>query len=144
LSGLAALHSSPDVPIAVILTDTPQAALSSDSLAHIVTNLLVNCAQHAPGARVSLTAWCRADRVVIEVTDDGPGLPPGLSTELLQPGVRGPSSTGTGLGLHVSAELVSRHGGVIRLVPAPAGRRGCTVVVELPAATAVLLDKVAV
>ncbi|MGH3924842.1 MAG: sensor histidine kinase, partial [Pseudonocardiaceae bacterium] len=87
-------------------------------------------------ARVWLTADRRADRVVIEVTDDGPGLPPGRTAELLEPGMRGPSSTGTGLGLHVSAELASRHGGVIRLMPAPADGRGCTVVVELPSAIA--------
>ncbi|MDQ3763845.1 MAG: ATP-binding protein [Actinomycetota bacterium] len=82
-----------------------------------------------------LTARRRADYVVIEVTDDGPGLPPDI-TELLRPGMRGPSSTGMGLGLHVSAELASRHGGAICLEPTPAGGRGCTVVVQLPAAAA--------
>ncbi|MGH3900743.1 MAG: ATP-binding protein [Pseudonocardiaceae bacterium] len=59
-----------------------------------------------------------------------------MAAGLLERGMRGPSSTGTGLGLHVSAELAGRHGGAIRLVPTPAGGRGWTVVVELPAAVA--------
>jgi two-component system OmpR family sensor kinase len=146
LSGLAALHGLPDAPITVTTADDPQAALPPDCLAHVVTNLLVNCARHAPGARVRLTACRRGGQVVIKVSDDGPGLPPDLTAELLQPGVRGPSSTGTGLGLAVSAELVNRHGGAIRLLPTPVGGRGCTVVVQLPEAAddRCLLEQVAV
>lgn len=136
LSDLAALHGAAGAAIELNVTNDLQAQVPLECLAHIVTNLLVNCARHAPGARVWLTASRRTDRVVIEITDDGPGLPPGLTTELLRPGMRGPSSTGTGMGLHVSAELASRHGGAIRLVPTPAGGRGCTVVVELPAVAA--------
>lgn len=136
LSDLAALHGATGAAIELNLGNDLHALVPPECLAHIVTNLLVNCARHAPGARVWLTASRRADRVVIEVTDDGPGLPPDLSAELLQPGTRGPSSTGTGLGLHVSAESASRYGGTIRLVPAPVDGRGCTVVVELPVADA--------
>ncbi|MGH3872154.1 MAG: hypothetical protein ACRDSR_11690 [Pseudonocardiaceae bacterium] len=48
--------------------------------------------------------------------------------------------------MHVSAELAGRHGGAIRLLPTPAGGRGCTVVVELPAVAngSRLLEQVAV
>jgi len=132
LSGLAALHSTQGVAIEVNAAEDSHVLMPPDCLAHIVTNLLVNCARHAPGSRVWLTAHRKGDRVVIEVSDDGPGLPPGRTAELLWPGMRGPSSTGTGMGLSVSAQLVSRYDGTIRLVPRPVG---CTVVVELPAAT---------
>ncbi len=145
LRDLAALHGAAGAAIELNVTDDLHALVPLECLAHIVTNLLINCARHAPGARVWLTAGRRADRVIIEVTDDGPGLPPGLTAQLLEPGMRGPSSTGTGLGLHVSAELASRHGGAIRLVPTPVDGRGCTVVVELPTAVtgSRLLEKVA-
>ncbi|MGH8917607.1 MAG: sensor histidine kinase, partial [Actinomycetes bacterium] len=136
LSDLAALHGAAGADIELNVTDDLRALIPPECLAHIVTNLLVNCARHAPDAPVWLTAGRRADRVLIKVTDGGPGLPPGLSTELLEPGARGPSSTGTGLGLHVSAELAGRHGGKVHLVATPAGGRGCTVVVDLPAAAA--------
>lgn len=141
LSGLAALHSTRGAAIEVTIADDSHVLIPPDCLAHIVTNLLVNCARHAQGARVWLTTYRHGDRVLIEVTDDGPGLAPGLSAELLRPGVRGPSSTGSGLGLHVSAQLVARYRGAIRLVPTPVG---CTVVVELPAATADALPRKAV
>lgn len=132
LSGLAALHSTQGAAVEVSVAGDSQVLMPPDCLSHIVTNLLVNCVRHAPGARVWLTAYRDGDRVVIEVTDDGPGLPPGLVAELLRAGRRGPSSTGTGMGLSVSAQLVTRYGGAIRLVPTLVG---CTVAVELPAAT---------
>ncbi len=144
LSDLAALHSAPDSAIEVTVTGEPHAVVAPDCLAHVVTNLLVNCARHAPGAHVWMTACRRGEHIVIEVTDDGPGLPPGLPAELLRPGTRGPSSTGTGLGLSVSADLLGRYGGHIRLVPTITGGGGCTALVELPAATTRSLDTVAV
>lgn len=136
LSDLAALHNTQGAVIEVDVTDDCHVLMSPDHLAHVVTNLLVNCARHARGARVWLSSYHLDDQVIIEVTDDGPGLPPGLTTPLLRPGIRGPSSTGTGLGLSISAQLVHRYHGALHLLPAPVGGRGCTVVVELPDASA--------
>jgi two-component system, OmpR family, sensor kinase len=90
LSDLAALHGATGAAIELNVTRDLQAQVPPECLAHIVTNLLVNCVRHAPGARVWLTTSRRTDRVIIEVTDDGPGLPPVLITELLEPGTRGP------------------------------------------------------
>jgi signal transduction histidine kinase len=78
--------------------------------------------------------------VLIEVVDDGLGLPPGDPRRLLRQGVTGPESAGTGLGLHVSAELVRRSHGSMRLEP-PARGRGCTVVIELPPAAVEVVDR---
>ena len=63
---------------AVTLAVAPDLQLRGDPavLAQIVTNLLVNCARHAPGADVTVTARSGNGVVSIEVRDAGPGLPP--------------------------------------------------------------------
>ncbi|MFC7659416.1 sensor histidine kinase [Pseudonocardia benzenivorans] len=51
-------------------------------LSQVVTNLLANCDRHAPAAPVTVTARRDGATVLVEVRDEGPGLPP-LDTELL-------------------------------------------------------------
>jgi two-component system nitrogen regulation sensor histidine kinase GlnL len=56
--------------------------------------------------------------VVIEVEDDGPGVPPDLIKTLFLPLVTG-RSNGTGLGLAVAQDLATRHGGIIEFASQP-------------------------
>ncbi len=65
----------------------------------------------------------------IQVQDDGPGVPPALRTSLFYPLVTG-RSDGTGLGLAVAQELVSRNGGLIEFDSEP-GRTVFTVLLPL-------------
>ena len=99
----------------------------------MIANLLGNCARHAPGAAVRVGARAAGPRVVVEVADDGPGVPRGLERMVLRRGVRDPRSTGEGLGLYLSRELITRTGGTLQILPST-GTEGCTVVVELPRA----------
>ena len=55
---------------------------------------------------------------VIEVEDSGPGVPPELMKTLFMPLVTG-RSNGTGLGLAVAQDLVTRHGGIIEFSSQP-------------------------
>jgi two-component system, OmpR family, sensor kinase len=121
---------------AVIELDSPaglRAAGRPDVLAQVIANLLGNCARHAPGAAVGVRARAAGPRVVVEVADDGPGVPRGLERMVLRRGVRDPRSTGEGLGLYLSRELLTRAGGTLQMLPGT-GTEGCTVVVELPRA----------
>ena len=54
----------------------------------------------------------------IEVEDDGPGIPPEIQDSVFYPLVTG-RSDGTGLGLPVAQELLSRHGGLIEFESRP-------------------------
>ena len=56
------------------------------------------------------TAW------LIEVSDDGPGLPAKALDNLFKPFEGGARRGGTGLGLAISAELIKGHGGMLDLV----------------------------
>ncbi len=58
--------------------------------------------------------------VVVEVIDDGPGIPAELAEHLFQPMVSG-RAEGTGLGLTIAQSLVGRHDGLIECDSSPAG-----------------------
>jgi len=102
-------------------------------LAEVIGNLLGNCARHASGAPVRVHAQAVGPRVVVEVADDGPGVPRGFEQLVLGPGVRNSRGGGDGLGLHLSRELLTGAGGMLQVMPSTGA--GCTVVAELPRAT---------
>ena len=94
----------------------PWVQVDSHGLTRLLASLLANCARHAPRARVRVRAAGPRPRVRIEIIDDGPGLPPGSTARLLRRGVRGPGSTGAGLGLAVCSELAERYRGSFTVV----------------------------
>jgi two-component system nitrogen regulation sensor histidine kinase GlnL len=55
---------------------------------------------------------------VVEVEDNGPGVPPDLIKTLFLPLVTG-RSNGSGLGLAVAQDLATRHGGIIEFTSQP-------------------------
>lgn len=132
LHELATLHRAGGHDVRVDVASGVHARMEAGALSQVVTNCLVNCARHAPGAVIRLRARVVQRQVVVVVADDGPGLPQGAAGDLLDRGVRGPGSNGHGLGLYISAGLVRRSSGTIRLESNPGS--GCTVVIELPEA----------
>lgn len=82
----------------------------------IVTNLVVNAAQAAPGKTVHLHASADHDARQLRVTvdDDGPGFSPEALQRVFEPFyTTKPVGTGTGLGLSVSLGIAERHGGTL-------------------------------
>lgn len=132
LTDLAAVHRAGGLTLHLEVEGDPEVGMDRASLAQVLTNLLVNCARHAPGAPVWLRCRSHGDTVRIEVVDDGPGLPADTVAAVLRRGVRGPGSTGDGLGLAINADLATRHGGTFTLL---SGGRGCTARLDLPSAS---------
>ncbi|MCA9664417.1 MAG: hypothetical protein KC503_02480 [Myxococcales bacterium] len=95
-------------------------------LTQVVLNLVVNAAQAlgAAGGTLRVSAHARGDDdVVIEVTDDGPGIAAAVRDSLFQPFVTTKGADqGTGLGLHITRNIVTRHAGQIEVESEP----GCT------------------
>jgi len=101
----------------------------------VVSNLVTNAAQATgEGGNVWTHAFQEPGAFVIEVLDDGPGIPPSVLPRMFEPFyTTKPLGQGTGLGLSVTAGIVEQHGGTI-----VAGNRdardggGARVVVRLP------------
>jgi two-component system nitrogen regulation sensor histidine kinase GlnL len=66
----------------------------------------------------------------LSVEDNGPGVPPEIADTIFFPLVTG-RANGTGLGLAVSQDLVTRHGGLIEFESKP-GRTVFTILLPLP------------
>ncbi len=104
-------------------------------LAQVVTNLLDNAVRHSPEGGIVRVRAARAGqgRWVLEVTDDGPGIPAERSSDAFAPfGTLDPAGGGTGLGLAIARWVCELHGGSIDLVrPAP-GQVGTRIRADLP------------
>ncbi|WP_194833299.1 ATP-binding protein [Nocardia sp. XZ_19_369] len=88
----------------------------SARLHQVLLNLLDNAARHGPaGGEVRVTARMQSGKLVIEVADDGPGIPPAERARVFDRFTRGGRTDGggTGLGLAISRWIVDLHGGTI-------------------------------
>jgi len=104
------------------------------ALRALLRNLLENAFRHAPvGGHVDLSVVLNAHEVVIEVVDDGPGIPPERRAAMFTRFQRGidMQGNGHGLGLSIVQRAVELHDATIELLDRPGGR-GLRVVVRLP------------
>ncbi|MET9687899.1 ATP-binding protein [Streptomyces sp. NPDC006514] len=124
----------------------PQVALRLDAQAPVpasgdparleraLANLVDNALRYAR-AEVVVRAAAHDGWAVLEVTDDGPGIPEADRDRVFERFVRldadrGRASGGTGLGLAIAREIARAHGGDVRALPAPAG--GARLVLRIP------------
>jgi len=129
VSALATRAASdwPDLAVDVgagILAHGDERALQS-----VLRNLIQNAALHGGARRVSISAEHRPGRVAVRVADDGRGAPAGVERALDAPFERLAETSGTGVGLYISRQLVRRMGGDLRIDAAPA--RGFAAIVDL-------------
>ena len=121
----------------------PQVFADPHHVKQILLNLIVNAEQamlatNGRGTLVTRT-WYDAEResVVLEVNDDGPGVPDDVQAKIFDPFFTTKAvGQGTGLGLTVAYAIVQEHGGRIR-VSSDAGQ-GASFFVEFPATGGVI------
>jgi signal transduction histidine kinase len=118
----------------------PVVVVEPDRIRQILVNLVTNAHEYSPErASIGVTARVVDAGVEIDVTDNGPGIPPAQMEHIFERFVRGDAGLtqrvgGTGLGLAISKSLVELHGGTIS-VDSEVGR-GSTFKVILPLAPA--------
>jgi len=113
--------------------DFPAHLLDRDQMRQVISNLVQNAADASSVERegeVSVRAHEGArGSLVIEVEDDGPGMPPEVAARAFEP-LFTTKSKGTGLGLALVAKNVDAHGGTVRVEDGTP--RGARFVIELP------------
>ncbi|MBR0959537.1 ATP-binding protein [Bradyrhizobium japonicum] len=91
-----------------------------DEIIRAVTNLVENATRF--GAEVHVELLIYGDQIIIDVVDDGPGIPDERKAAMLEPFVRGEAArtmdetAGFGLGLSITQAIVTAHGGTLLLL----------------------------
>jgi two-component system, OmpR family, sensor kinase len=110
-----------------------------DELHRLAVNLLDNGLRHTPaGTEIRVSVERRNGDAVLEVSDDGPGIPEGMESQVFSRFVRGAGpadvapDSGTGLGLAIVKAVATSHGGDVQAGSSPAGGARFTVRLPLP------------
>jgi two-component system OmpR family sensor kinase len=108
------------------LPDEPAVVEGDPQRLHqVLTNLLANARTHTPpGSTVVARVVPRGREVLVEVEDDGPGIPPGLLPYVFERFARGDASRSraagsTGLGLAIVQAVVTAHRGGVSIDSVP-------------------------
>ncbi len=93
-------------------------------LGEMLGNLIDNAVRYAGrGASATVRVRHQGDEIMLDVEDNGPGIPPDLRERVRERFGRGaPGSDGAGLGLSIVAEIVTLFGGRFALLEGPDGR----------------------
>ncbi|MGB8477034.1 MAG: ATP-binding protein [Candidatus Acidiferrum sp.] len=115
-----------------------------DQLQQVLLNLIGNARQalvhEGRAGTIRLrTARSGERRVLLQVIDDGPGIPQSILARIFDPFfTTKPAGVGTGLGLSIVLSVVREHGGQVNVTNSPGG--GAIFSIELPAAVAPILE----
>jgi signal transduction histidine kinase len=111
-----------------------------DELHRLAVNLLDNGVRHTPeGTEIRVAVERRNGDAVLEVSDDGPGIPAGMESQIFSRFVRGAgpadiaADSGTGLGLAIVKAVARSHGGDVEAGSSASG--GARFTVRLPASS---------
>lgn len=131
IAPLMALYSPHDgLRYDVRLASGVRARADKDQLAQVLVNLVKNAEEAMPeGGLVSVRVRAAETGAILEVEDEGPGVPAELKDRLFEPYVT-TKPQGSGLGLAIASRIATEHGGELSVHDAP--RRGAVFRLTLP------------
>jgi signal transduction histidine kinase len=110
----------------------PTIELDPVRMRQVIANLVENAIRAMPnGGTIALVGRAEPSGLVIDVVDDGPGIPPELRASLFDRFTKSTDSRGSGLGLAIARAIVTAHGGSIEAWPGFDGG-GTTLRITLP------------
>jgi len=103
-------------------TDLPRIEAYASELNQVWTNIIDNAvdAMHGKG-EIAIRTYGEGDRIVVEIIDNGPGIPNDIRSRIFEPFfTTKPPGQGTGLGLHITHDIiVNRHHGLLQVRSKP-------------------------
>lgn len=102
---------------------TEPAYIDQRGIFRCLLNLIGNASDAVPaqGGRIRVAARTTSEGLVVEVSDNGPGIPEALREKVFEPFFSTKGSQGTGLGLAVTRKIILEHGGRIKAEQGPEG-----------------------
>ena len=118
----------------VEIVGDPMVTVRPDAFRRMLFNLVSNASRH--GTKIAISANHETRWLLVNVDDDGPGIPPHARADVFKPFVRldearNQDEGGSGLGLAIARDIARSHGGDIMLGDSPLG--GLRATVRLPA-----------
>ncbi len=105
--------------------------VDQEKLARVFYNIASNAADAMPdGGTLSVSARGHRERLLIEFTDTGKGMPPEVRARIFEPFMTHGKSHGTGLGMAIVKKIIDDHKGLIDVESEPG--KGTTVRISLP------------
>jgi signal transduction histidine kinase/pSer/pThr/pTyr-binding forkhead associated (FHA) protein len=121
--------------VADVDPDHPAIPMDPDGMHQVVMNLLSNALDAVPASDGLIRVVCRYDaenkESVLEVIDNGAGIPPSMMSHMFELFHSTKGNRGTGLGLAVAKKIVDEHEGVISVKSKPG--EGTHFTIRLPA-----------
>lgn len=100
----------------------PVVMIDSQRVRQCLGNLISNALKHSSRGPVTVSVRYQRGRLVIDVADQGKGIPPDLQERVFEPFFRGKGEApGVGLGLAISRAVARQMGGDLVLVPVAQG-----------------------
>jgi two-component system sensor histidine kinase RstB len=114
--------------------DDPVAIVDRLGFQRVLNNLLSNAGRHAK-SKVDIHYYRTADSLIVEIDDDGVGVPENDRQRVLEPFVRLPSKSdtenpGVGLGLAIVQRIMEQHDGTVEILVSRSG--GCRIKTTWP------------
>ncbi len=101
--------------------DLPRIEAHGSELNQVWTNIIDNAIDAMGGkGELRLRTYRKDDSVVVEITDNGPGIPPEIKDRIFEAFfTTKPPGVGSGLGLHISYNIVEEHHGQFKVESHP-------------------------
>ena len=115
IAALRKVHRDKSVAVEIVVEPALCLALDEGDLMELLGNVLDNAFKWC-GHTVRMSAEAKANRILLSIEDDGPGIDPAQWNNILQRGVRADETVpGHGIGLTVARDIVAAYQGEIEL-----------------------------
>lgn len=123
-NNFAGLIARKDIAVEIHSSLRQPVYVDSTGIFRCLLNLLTNAGDAVPAGsgKIDISAWLNDDKdLVIEVADNGPGVPESDRARIFEPFFSTKGSQGTGLGLAVTHKIIEEHSGTIAVERGPEG-----------------------
>jgi two-component system sensor histidine kinase KdpD len=128
---VASVDAPPDTFGVQIEDDVPLIRVDAAQVERALANVLENSARFAAGQAVTIRGRASGPKVLLRISDNGPGVPRGDLERIFEPFYSGAEGNhGSGLGLAIARGFLEANGGAIRAESLP--RQGTSFVVQFP------------